>query len=54
MLGLDENVLAKRLHEFQPLLARSRLIAKRAEDLEFGCELWFAIHGNVAGGISLP
>jgi hypothetical protein len=49
MLRLFERVGAERLHEFLPLLARDPPIAKRAESLEFGCELRFAIHGNVAG-----
>ena len=53
MLRLDERVMEKSLHEFQPLLASEYFIAKRAKGLEFGCELCFAIHCDGDGGISL-
>ena len=53
MLRLDERVMEKSLHEFQPLLASEYFIAKRAKGLEFGCEFCFAIHCDGDRGISL-
>ncbi len=44
MFRLDESMLVEGLHKSLPLTARGRLIAQRAEGLEFGGELCFSIH----------
>jgi hypothetical protein len=54
MLRLVESVRAEGLDEILPQIASDRLIAKRAKGLEFGCDLFFVIHCNSGGGISLP